>query len=92
MTQDGERTRLVYRVRFSAPAPARVFTALFEPADFLSSRKMLIGIKRGADPMPSQRKKRPDLQRLPLGRHEEASDMLRGTSATGRHVSPAGRR
>jgi uncharacterized protein YndB with AHSA1/START domain len=46
---DGERTRLVYRVRFSTPAWARIFTALFEPADFLSSRKMLIGIKRRAE-------------------------------------------
>lgn len=47
--RDGQRTRLVYRMRFSAPPLARIFMALFEPADFLSSRKMLIGIKRRAE-------------------------------------------
>jgi hypothetical protein len=47
--REGERTRLIYRIRFSAPALARVFTVFFEPADFLSSRKMLIGIKRRAE-------------------------------------------
>jgi hypothetical protein len=46
---DGHRTRLVYRMRFSAPPLARIFMVLFEPADFLASRKMLIGIKRRAE-------------------------------------------
>jgi hypothetical protein len=46
---DGERTRLAYRVRFAAPGLARVFMTFFEPADFLSSRRMLIGIKRRAE-------------------------------------------
>jgi hypothetical protein len=48
--RDGERTRLVYRVRLSAPPLGRaVMLALFEPADFLASRKMLTGIKRRAE-------------------------------------------
>lgn len=47
--QDGERTRLVYRVRFAAPGLTRLFTTFFEPADFFSSRRMLIGIKRRAE-------------------------------------------
>jgi hypothetical protein len=47
---DGERTRLVYRVRFSAPRLARLlFLSFFEPADFLASRRMLTGIKRRAE-------------------------------------------
>ncbi len=47
---NGERTRLVYRVRFSAPRLGRLlFLAFFEPADFLSSRRMLTGIKRRAE-------------------------------------------
>ena len=48
--QDGERTRLVYRVRISAPPLGRaLMLALFEPADFVQSRKMLTGIKRRAE-------------------------------------------
>jgi hypothetical protein len=48
--RDGERTRLVYRVRISAPPLGRVvMLALFEPADFVQSRKMLTGIKRRAE-------------------------------------------
>ena len=47
--QDGERTRLLYRVRFSAPPLGRALLALFEPADFVQSRKMLTGIKRRAE-------------------------------------------
>jgi hypothetical protein len=48
--QDGERTRLLYRVRLSAPMLGRaVVAALFEPADFVQSRKMLTGIKRRAE-------------------------------------------
>lgn len=48
--QDGARTRLVYRVRISAPPLGRVLMlALFEPADFVQSRKMLTGIKRRAE-------------------------------------------
>jgi hypothetical protein len=48
--QDGERTRLVYRVRISAPPLGRVLMlALFEPADFIQSRKMLTGMKRRAE-------------------------------------------
>jgi uncharacterized protein YndB with AHSA1/START domain len=47
---DGERTRLLYRVRLSAPALGRgLMAALFEPADFVASRKMLTGIKRRAE-------------------------------------------
>lgn len=47
---DGERTRLVYRVRLSAPPLGRaVMLAFFEPADFVQSRKMLTGIKRRAE-------------------------------------------
>lgn len=47
--QDGERTRLVYRVCFAVPFLARVLMPFFEPADFFSSRHMLIGIKRRAE-------------------------------------------
>jgi hypothetical protein len=48
--QDGERTRLAYQVRISAPPLGRVLMlALFEPADFVQSRKMLTGIKRRAE-------------------------------------------
>jgi hypothetical protein len=47
--RDGQRTRLLYRMRYSGPAVARILMAFFEPADFLSSRKMLIGIKRRAE-------------------------------------------
>lgn len=47
--RDGERTRLVYRVRFAVPLVARASMAFFEPADFFSSRHMLIGIKRRAE-------------------------------------------
>jgi hypothetical protein len=48
--RDGERTRLVYRVRLSAPLLGRaLMLALFEPADFIASRKMLTGIKRRAE-------------------------------------------
>ena len=44
---DGERTRLLYRVRLSAPPLGRaVMAAFFEPADFIQSRRMLTGIKR----------------------------------------------
>jgi hypothetical protein len=46
---DGQRTRLVYRMRYSGPPLGRVFMTFFEPADFLASRKMLIGIKRRAE-------------------------------------------
>lgn len=47
---DGERTRLLYRVRLSAPPLGRaVMAAFFEPADFIQSRKMLTGIKRRAE-------------------------------------------
>jgi hypothetical protein len=47
---DGERTRLLYRVRLSAPPLGRaLMLALFEPADFVASRKMLTGIKRRAE-------------------------------------------
>ena len=47
---DGERTRFVYRVRFSAPRLGRLlFLPFFEPADFFSSRRMLTGIKRRAE-------------------------------------------
>jgi hypothetical protein len=45
----GERTRFIYRVRCSTPVLARVFLAFFEPADFVASRKMLLGIKRRAE-------------------------------------------
>jgi hypothetical protein len=45
----GERTRFIYRVRCSAPVLARVFLAFFEPADFVASQKMLLGIKRRAE-------------------------------------------
>jgi hypothetical protein len=48
--QDGERTRLLYRVRISAPPLGRaLMLAFFEPADFVQSRKMLTGIKRRAE-------------------------------------------
>jgi uncharacterized protein YndB with AHSA1/START domain len=48
--QDGERTRLLYRVRLFAPPLGRaLFAAFFEPADFIQSRKMLTGIKRRAE-------------------------------------------
>jgi hypothetical protein len=48
--QDGERARLLYRVRLSAPPLGRaVMAAFFEPADFIQSRKMLTGIKRRAE-------------------------------------------
>jgi hypothetical protein len=48
--QDGERTRLLYRVRLSAPPLGRaLFAAFFEPADFVQSRRMLTGIKRRAE-------------------------------------------
>lgn len=48
--RDGERTRLLYRVRLSAPPLGRaVMAAFFEPADFIQSRKMLTGIKRRAE-------------------------------------------
>jgi hypothetical protein len=48
--RDGERTRLLYRVRISAPPLGRALTlAFFEPADFVQSRKMLTGIKRRAE-------------------------------------------
>jgi hypothetical protein len=47
---DGERTRLLYRVRLSAPPLGRaVMAAFFEPADFIQSRRMLTGIKRRAE-------------------------------------------
>lgn len=47
---DGERTRLLYRVRLSAPPLGRaVMAVFFEPADFVQSRKMLAGIKRRAE-------------------------------------------
>jgi hypothetical protein len=47
---DGERTRLLYRVRLSTPLLGRaLMLALFEPADFIQSRKMLTGIKRRAE-------------------------------------------
>jgi hypothetical protein len=47
---DGERTRLLYRVRLSAPPLGRaLMAAFFEPADFVASRKMLTGIKRRAE-------------------------------------------
>jgi hypothetical protein len=39
----------MYRMRYSGPSVGKVFMAFFEPADFLSSRKMLIGIKRRAE-------------------------------------------
>jgi uncharacterized protein YndB with AHSA1/START domain len=46
----GDRTRLLYRVRLSAPPVGRaVMAAFFEPADFIQSRKMLTGIKRRAE-------------------------------------------
>ena len=48
--QDGERTRLLYRVRLSAPPLGRaLMAAFFEPTDFIQSRKMLTGIKRRAE-------------------------------------------
>lgn len=47
---DGGRTRLLYRVRVSAPPLGRaVMAVFFEPADFIQSRKMLTGIKRRAE-------------------------------------------
>jgi hypothetical protein len=58
--RDGERTRLVYRVRLSAPLLGRaLMLALFEPADFIQSRKMLTGNKRRAETY--------DISRLALG-------------------------
>ena len=48
--QDGQRTRLVYRVRIAAPAVfVPILLGFFEPADFVASRKMLAGIKRRAE-------------------------------------------
>lgn len=48
--RDGERTRLLYRTRISAsPLGRALMLALFEPADFVQSRKMLTGIKRRAE-------------------------------------------
>lgn len=48
--QDGQRTRLIYRVRIGAPAVAvPILLGFFEQVDFLASRKMLIGIKRRAE-------------------------------------------
>jgi hypothetical protein len=45
----GVRTRFIYRMHCSAPVLARVFFVFFEPADFVASRKMLLGIKRRAE-------------------------------------------
>lgn len=48
--EDGRRTRLIYRVRVTAPAMAvPLLIGFFEPADFVASRKMLTGIKRRAE-------------------------------------------
>jgi hypothetical protein len=48
--EDGRRTRLLYRVRVTAPALAvPLLIGFFEPADFVASRKMLTGIKRRAE-------------------------------------------
>lgn len=48
--RDGERTRLLYRVRLAAPLLGRaLMVSWFEPADFVQSRKMLTGIKRRAE-------------------------------------------
>ena len=46
----GRRTRLIYRMRIAAPSLAvPVLLGFFEQADFVASRKMLIGIKRRAE-------------------------------------------
>lgn len=46
----GQRTRLVLRMRYGCRLGLHVlYWPLFEPADFLSERKMLLGIKRRAE-------------------------------------------
>ena len=42
-------THLIVRVRMQCPVPWTPMLAFFEPADFLSQRKMLTGIKRRAE-------------------------------------------
>lgn len=51
--RDGQRTRLIYRVRVAAPAMfVPILVGFFEMADFLASRKMLVGIKRRSETAP----------------------------------------
>jgi hypothetical protein len=52
---DGKRTRLVSRSRIrTQTAWARLFTYVIEPAGFLMTRRMLLGLKQRAETLSAQ--------------------------------------
>jgi hypothetical protein len=64
-TVDGKRTRLVSRSRVRARTIlARVFTYAIEPAGFLMTRRMLLGIKERAEALGAGRNEHHDDRRV----------------------------